>query len=243
VPPRIVQWLPVETFDEVIVVARSGHHDQFVRTATAGGLPVEELVAHVSVRGAQLAVGEPRTFARLRDPSIEEAARALALLAELIEPTRLLVRDLDGTRALHADREIAVLEIDDWHAHLVAEGRDVLAEAAVREAIDYRGETPEPEPPDPIEQGIALLDAGRLDDAWTVLAPREDALQLFLAARALSFAGFVDDSRVLLRAALESVSSLTIKAHPDARVQTLWWTEKHPELAALVAEIKAKRGA
>jgi tetratricopeptide (TPR) repeat protein len=178
VPPRIIQWQPVDAFDELIFVPRDGTHDAFTRRATELGLPVTSRVAQVyapgtNIDGGWIDVGEPLPAASVRDGallSVEELARMAAELIDVCEPTRFLVSDYDGWRAIHVDDDIAITNVADWRQHLADEQEPVLLVDAVTEAIAARGNIPRPDDLDDLEglvriaptQPAALALLGRL---------------------------------------------------------------------------------
>lgn len=198
-PARIIQWKPVDAFDELYLIPRDNAGELFATRARELGLelvakPARIYAPGVNIDGGWVEVGEPLLVARIADATIHALARATAELAALVEPTRFLVRDPDGVRAVHAPHlleDVGVFELSDWQQHLVREGEQPLLVAAVTEAMVARGAT-EADLAD-LERLVALapteldphvllaklyLQLGRLDDA-----EREAAAAIALDAK------------------------------------------------------------
>jgi len=184
VPPRVIQWQPVDSFDELFFVPRGDNHEAFVRRAAELGLAVSEQTAQVyapgtNIDGGWIDVGDPVPVASMRDGTVEELARMAAELIDVGEPMRFLVSDYDGWRAIHTSDDIAITNVDDWRRHLVDENEAGLLVEAVTEAIRARGNVAAPSDLDDLEGLVRLapapeplvllarlyLSLGRLDDA------------------------------------------------------------------------------
>lgn len=146
-PPRIIQWQPVDAFDEVVFVPRPGKEDAFVRRAGELGLSVGSQNAQIyapgtNIDGGWIDVGEPAPIGTMRDGSVEDLARMAAELTDVCMPTSFLVGDYDGWRAIRADDDIAITNVPDWRQHLADEDEHHLLVEAVQEAIVARGARP-----------------------------------------------------------------------------------------------------
>jgi tetratricopeptide (TPR) repeat protein len=156
VPPRIIQWQPVDAFDELYFVPRDGKEDAFARRAADLGLTVTSRVAQIyapgtNIDGGWIDVGEPLPIAAMRDGSVEELARMAAEMIDVCEPTKFLVSDYDGWRAVHVDDDIAITNVADWRQHLADEDERELLVDAVTEVIAARKNVPRPDDLDDLE--------------------------------------------------------------------------------------------
>lgn len=139
-PPRLIQWQPVDSFDALFLVPRAGKEEAFGRRATELGLHLDSKNAEIyatgtNIDGGWIDVGDPAPAARLLEGSVEELARAAAELADVCLPTRFLVSDYDGWRAIHVDDDIAITNVADWRRHLAAENEHELLVEVVTERI------------------------------------------------------------------------------------------------------------
>ena len=195
-PPRIIQWLPVAAFDEVYLLPRAGQHDAFAKRARELGPHVQ--VSHraaeiytpgTNIDGGWFSVGDEQPIVRMADASIDDIARSTAELIDYIEPTRYLVRDHDGTRAVHVAEDIEIVDLADWRRHLVTEAQQELLVEAVTEAIAARGGVPRAD------------DLADLEDLVRITPARLEP-HLFLARLYLQLARH-DDAEREARAILE----------------------------------------
>lgn len=143
-PPRLIQWQPVDAFDEVVFVPREGREASFERRASELGLAVSMQEARIyapgtNIDGGWIEVGDAVPVAHLRDGSVEDHARAAAELVDVAMPTRFLISDYDGWRAIHTDEDIEIRDVADWREHLAAEAETELLVQAVTEGIVARG--------------------------------------------------------------------------------------------------------
>jgi tetratricopeptide (TPR) repeat protein len=173
VPPRIIQWQPVDAFDELYLVPRAGKEDAFAKRAAELGLRVDQQKAQIyapgtNIDGGWIDVGDEAPIARMTDGTIEELARAAAELIDVAEPTRFLVREYDGTRAVHVDDDIAIIDVADWRQHLASENEHSLLVEAVTEVIVARGGVARPDDLADLEGLVAL--APREVEPHTLLA-------------------------------------------------------------------------
>lgn len=184
-PPRIIQWQPVDAFDQLLFVPRTGKEDSFRKTCDELGLRVETKIAQIyapgtNIDGGWIDVGDPAPIATMLDGAVEELARTAAELIDVCMPARFLVRDYDGWRAIHVDDDIAVTNVADWRQHLADEDEHGLLVTAVTELIVSRGDIARPDDLDDLEGLVRLapeeptpyallgrlyLSLGRLDDA------------------------------------------------------------------------------
>jgi tetratricopeptide (TPR) repeat protein len=175
VPPRIIQWQPVDAFDQLVFVPRPGSEDAFSRRAAELALSVHSQNARIyaagtNIDGGWIDVGDPLPIGTMRDGSVEDLARMM----------RFLVSDYDGWRAIHTDDDIAITNVADWREHLADEKESSLLVDAVTEAITARGGVARPTDladleglvklapaePDPfLLLGRLYLSLDRLDDA------------------------------------------------------------------------------
>lgn len=183
-PPRIIQWQPVDAFDQLLFVPKAGKEDAFSRRAGELGLRVHSQNAQIyapgtNIDGGWIDVGDPAPIGTMLDGSVEELARMAAELIDVCAGVRFLVSDHDGWRAIRTDDDITITNVPDWREHLAGEKEHSLLVDAVTEPIVARGNTARPddladlerlvqlapEEPDPfVLLGRLYLSLGRLED-------------------------------------------------------------------------------
>lgn len=232
-PPRIIQWQPVDAFDQLIFVPQTGKEDAFTRRAAELGLRVESVSAGIyapgtNIDGGWIDVGDPAPVGTMVDGSVEELARMAAELVDVCMPVRFLVSDYDGWRAIHVDDDIAITNVADWRQHLVDEEEPGLLVDAVTEGIVARGNVATtgdlddleglvmlaPDEPDPyVLLGRLYLALDRLDDAErTARALLELEVRDYRKAPARTLLGEIATKRGDAKAALEEYE-LATKMH------------------------------
>lgn len=223
-PPRIVQWQPVDAFDQLLFVPRAGKEDAFRRRADELGLRVETRHAEIyapgtNIDGGWIDVGDPAPIGTMLDGSVEDLARMAAELVDVCMPVRFLVGDYDGWRAIHVDDDIAITNVADWRQHLADENEHALLVEAVTEVIVARGNVARPEDLEDLEGLVRLAPAepepfvllGRLYLALDRLDDAERTAKALLAldvrdwrkAPARSLLGEIATKRGDAKAALE----------------------------------------
>ena len=163
-PPRIIQWQPVDAFDQLFFVSQAGKEDAFARRASELGLPTNSQSAQIyapgtNIDGGWIDVGDAAPIGTMTDGSVEELARMTAELIDVCMPMRFLVSDYDGWRAIHVDEDIAITSVADWRQHLADEDEHGLLVAAVSELIVARKNIAKPEDLDDLD-GLVLLAPG-----------------------------------------------------------------------------------
>ncbi|MGE0400532.1 MAG: tetratricopeptide repeat protein [Kofleriaceae bacterium] len=163
-PPRIIQWQPVDSFDELFFVPRPHKEDAFSRKAAELGLSIAPTNAEIyapgtNIDGGWIDVGDAAPIGSMRDGSVEELARMAAEMIDVCMPARFLVRDYDGWRAIHVDEDIAITNVGDWRRHLADENEHELLVEAVTEVIVALQRVARPEDLEDLEELVRLAPA------------------------------------------------------------------------------------
>ncbi|MFN0252464.1 MAG: tetratricopeptide repeat protein [Kofleriaceae bacterium] len=233
-PPRIIQWEPVESFDELYFVPRDGKEDVFAQRAAELGVTVTSQVAQIyapgtNIDGGWIDVGEPIPFATMRDGTVEQLARMAVELVDVCRPTKFLVSDYDGWRAIHVEDDIVITNVADWRQYLADENKRELLVDAVTEGIAARSEAELRQFVTPGRKPIPRLEDLEDLEVLARIAPRHPKALTLLAQHYRSLDRLDDAARVATQ-----LCALDVRDHRKAPAHTVLG-----EVAAARGDVKA----
>ena len=174
--PRLVQWLPVVAYDEVLLLptgdvdAVLAKHPIATRVATRIGVHV----GGVNIDGGRIDVGAGGDVIRIGNGTFAEIAAAAHDLAGLVEPARFVVRD--EPCVVELAEAVTITRGEDWPARIGADDLDAICDAldeADPEAVAIAGALAEAFPDEYRPHAILgsiWFSRGKLDDARRELA-------------------------------------------------------------------------